>query len=88
VTGVQTCALPIYKLKDAFIKNKRLRFKKEFATSRHQPFGVTREYIASIGGADSAKMAKLVKLVVMLSQRKVYLFWKKDHAEQDNKDKG
>ena len=30
-------------LKDAFIRNKHPRFKKEFAMSRHQPFGKTSE---------------------------------------------
>lgn len=64
-------------LKAAFIKNKHPRFKREFAASRHQPFGTTPEFIASIENADSIKIAKLVKLVGMLSQKKVYLFWSK-----------
>ena len=36
----------IRKLKEAFIKNKHPRFKKEFAVSRHQPFGKTSDYVA------------------------------------------
>jgi hypothetical protein len=63
-------------LKAAFIRNKHPRFKKEFATSRHQPFGKTSDYIACIENADNVKIAKLVKLVGMLLQTKVYLFWK------------
>jgi ABC-type ATPase with predicted acetyltransferase domain len=65
----------IDKLKEAFIKNKHPRFKKEFAASRHQPFGKTSDYIKYVREADIGKMGKLVKLVGMLSQTKVYLFW-------------
>jgi len=65
----------INELKAAFIRNKHPRFKKEFAVSRHQPFGKTSDYIACIEKADHVKMAKLVKLVGMLLQTKVYLFW-------------
>ena len=70
----------ICKLREAFIKNKHPRFKKEFAASRHQPFGKTSDYITSIKNADIAKMAKLVKLVGMLLQTKVYLFWNRPHG--------
>jgi ABC-type ATPase with predicted acetyltransferase domain len=67
----------ISKLKEAFIKNKHPRFKKEFAVSRHQPFGKTSDYVKSIKNADVPKIIKLVKLVGMLLQTKVYLFWRK-----------
>jgi len=67
----------IGKLKEAFIKNKHPRFKKEFAVSRHQPFGKTSDYVVCLENADLAKMAKLIKLVGMLLQTKVYLFWKR-----------
>ena len=63
-------------LKEAFIKNKHPRFRKEFAVSRHQPFGKTSEYVLSIRNADCAKLAKLLRPVGMLLQTKVYLFWK------------
>ena len=62
-------------LKEAFVKSKHPRFKKEFAVSRHQPFGKTSDYVKSIQNADVPKLAKLVKLVGMLLQTKVYLFW-------------
>ena len=64
-------------IRKAFIKNSHPRFKKEFAASRHQPFGKTSDYVVCIQNADLAKIAKLVKLVGMLSQKKVYLFWSK-----------
>ena len=69
------CVEQIDKLKEAFLRNKHPRFKKEFTASRHQPFGKTSEYVRCIWEADVAKMGKLVKLVGMLSQTKVYLFW-------------
>jgi GNAT superfamily N-acetyltransferase len=64
-------------LKEAFIKNGHPRFRKEFAVSRHMPYGKTSDYILSIQTADLSKMAKLIKLVGMLLQTKVYLFWTK-----------
>jgi hypothetical protein len=60
------------RLKESFIKSKHPRFKKEFTGSRHQPFGKTSDYVRCISEADIAKMGKLVG---MLSQIKVYLFW-------------
>lgn len=65
----------VIRLKDAFIKSKHTRFKKEFAISRHQPFGKTADYVLSIRNADFEKMSKLIRIVGMLMQTKVYLFW-------------
>jgi len=62
-------------LKEAFAKNKHPRFKKEFAVSRHQPFGKTADYITSIQMANQEKLTKLIKLAGMLNQTKVYLLW-------------
>jgi hypothetical protein len=45
----------INNLKEAFIRNKQLRFKKEFAISRHQSFGKTSDYITSVQNADLYK---------------------------------
>jgi hypothetical protein len=66
----------IVKLRDAFIKSKHPRFKKEFAVRRHQPFGATLDYIKCIQKADLLKIVKLIRLVGVLLQTKVYLFWK------------
>jgi ABC-type ATPase with predicted acetyltransferase domain len=63
------------KLKETFIMSNHPRFKREFAASRHQPYGKTTDYQFAIRKADPAKIAKLVKLVGMLMQTKVYLFW-------------
>ena len=63
------------KIREAFVKNSHPRFKKEFAASRHQPFGLTSDYIKGIENAGSEKLARLIKIVGMLLQTKVYLFW-------------
>jgi ABC-type ATPase with predicted acetyltransferase domain len=68
----------VRKLKEAFVKNKHPRFKKEFTASRHQPFGKTSDYQESVRKADASKMAKLIKMVGILLQTKVYLFWRKN----------
>ena len=62
-------------IREAFVKNLHPRFKKEFTSSRHPPFGKTSDYIKGIENADSEKLAWLIKIVGMLLQTKVYLFW-------------
>ncbi len=62
-------------LKTAFIASRHPRFKKEVASSRHEPYGKTVDYLAYIERADSIKMSRLIKVLAMLSQTKVYLFW-------------
>ena len=47
------------KLKETFIRSNHPRFKREFAVSRHQPFGKTSDYITSIEIASSAKNGKV-----------------------------
>lgn len=65
----------ISKLKEAFIKSKHTRFRKEFAVSRHQPFGKNSDYIKNLRTADNIKMCRLIKIAGMLLQTKVYFFW-------------
>ncbi len=65
----------VRKLKEAFIRNKHPRFKKEFSATRHKPFGETVDYVKAIQNANLEKTAKLIKIVGMLLQTKVYLFW-------------
>jgi len=62
-------------LKDAFMKNSHPRLRKEIAVDRHKPFGRKEHYVEGIGKADLTKMAKLIKVVGVLLQTKVYLFW-------------
>jgi len=62
-------------IREAFVKNSHPRFKKEFASSQHEPFGKTSDYSNGIENADFAKLTRLIKIVGMLLQTKVYLFW-------------
>jgi hypothetical protein len=71
----------VEQVREAFIENKHPRFKKEFAVSRHQPFGKTSDYVKCIENADSEKMAQITKLVGMLLQTKTYLLWIEERAE-------
>ena len=54
----------------------RLGFRKEFAVSRHVPYGNSAEFKKCISEADIPKLVRLVKLVGMLLQTKVYLSWR------------
>ncbi len=65
----------INQLKEAIIKNKHPRFKKEFAVGSHQPFGKTNDFTNFVQNADLIKIAKLIKVLGILLQTKVYLFW-------------
>jgi len=49
--------------------------KEEIDQIARQGFGKTPDYVASIKNANLEKMTKLIKLVGMLLQTKVYLFW-------------
>jgi len=62
-------------IKQAFIANKHPRFKKELTGTKNQPYGETGNYIKSVNNANNEKITKLVKLVGMLLQIKIYLFW-------------
>jgi ABC-type transport system involved in cytochrome c biogenesis ATPase subunit len=62
-------------LKAAFAKNKHPRLKKELSGTKKLPYGLTSNYLTKLKAADSQKMAKLIKLVGMLMQTKIYLFW-------------
>jgi cell division protein FtsI/penicillin-binding protein 2 len=63
-------------LRKVFVKNAHPRLKKEVASSRHQPYGKTADYVKYIEAADSEKLAKLIKTLGLMLQTKVYLFWK------------
>ena len=59
------------------LKNPHPRLKKEVTSSRHHPYGKTADYIRYVESADSEKLAKLIKTVALLLQKKVYLFWRR-----------
>jgi hypothetical protein len=63
-------------LKTAFMECKHPRFKKEVAGSRHNPYGITSDYVTHVQSADDLQIGRLIKILAMLSQTKVYLIWK------------
>jgi ABC-type lipoprotein export system ATPase subunit/GNAT superfamily N-acetyltransferase len=65
-------------LKEVFVKNAHLRFKREIDTLRHMPYGTTAVYAEGIRNASLDKITKLIKIAGMLLQAKVYLFWTRD----------
>jgi ABC-type transport system involved in cytochrome c biogenesis ATPase subunit len=71
------------KVRESFIRNSHPRFKKEFASSRHHPFGIASDYALAVESADYEKLGRLIKIVGMLLQTKVYLFWQDRLTEQD-----
>jgi len=60
-------------LKEA-IKKIHPRLRKEFTP--HQPYGRQADYVEGVKNADLTKMAKLIRIVGVLLQSKVYLFWR------------
>ena len=67
-------------LKQVFIKNDVPRLRKVFAL--HQPYGRKAEYVEGMKDADLPKMAKLIRIVGLLLQSKVYLFWTDSNAKK------
>jgi len=42
----------------------------------HQPYGRKADYVEGVENADLMRMAKLIRIVDLLLQSKVYLFWR------------
>jgi hypothetical protein len=49
----------------------------EIAAIRHMSYGTGAVYAEGVRNASMKRIAKLVKIVGMLLQTKVYLFWRK-----------
>ena len=62
-------------LKEVLLKNAHLRFKREIDALRHMPYGTAAVYADGIRNASLDRIAKLIKIVGMLLQTKVYLYW-------------
>ena len=62
------------RLKDTFKRNSHPRLRKAFTP--HQPYGRKADYVKGVENADLKKMAKLIRIVGLLLQSKVYLFWR------------
>jgi ABC-type ATPase with predicted acetyltransferase domain len=63
-------------LKEAFIKNVHPRLVKEFVSNTNAAFGKKSTYLKGIKDANASKIVKLIKIVGLLLQSKVYLFWR------------
>ena len=61
------------KVREAFKANVHPRFMKEFFY--HKPYGKAELFRERVDKADFEKLAKLIKIVGLLLQTKVYLFW-------------
>jgi hypothetical protein len=66
----------IIALKEAFVRDDHQRFRKEIAAYRHVPYGTKKPYREGIETANLEKLVKLVKIVGVLLQTKVYLLWR------------
>jgi hypothetical protein len=64
-------------LKEALVKCDHPRLRKEIATLRHVPYGTTSAYREGVENADLTRLVKLVKIIGVLLQTKVYLFWER-----------
>jgi len=63
----------LQKVREAFKGNVHPRFMKEFFY--HKPYGKAKLFKEKADKADFEKLAKLIKIVGLLLQTKVYLFW-------------
>ena len=61
------------KVREAFKENAHPRFMKEFFYNK--AYGKAKLFKEKVGKADFEKLAKLVKIVGLLLQTKVYLLW-------------
>ena len=66
----------LQKIREAFKENVHPRLMKEFFY--HKPYGKARHFKEKVGNADFEKLAKLIRIVGLLLQTKVYVFWKKE----------
>jgi GNAT superfamily N-acetyltransferase len=64
----------IVQLREAFSKNRHMRFSKSF--SYHLPYGTVETYRKQIKEAGLQKLVALIKICSFLLQSKVYLFWR------------
>lgn len=63
-------------LKECLAKCGHPRFRKDFAISRHVPYGNKAEFRRCIYDSDLPKLTRLIRIVGMLLQGKVHLFWR------------
>jgi len=67
----------IEQIRQAFTRHPHPRFKKTIAGHHCSPYGTTKLYRQALAKANIDLWAKLIKIVAVLLQAKVYLFWKR-----------
>jgi len=75
----------LQKVRETFKENVHPRFMKEFFY--HKPYGKAKLFKEKVTKADLEKLAKLIKIVGLLLQTKVYLIWKEKNLELLNDDR-
>lgn len=68
------------RVKQVLAKYDNPRLRKELG-DRHKPFGNTVAYVAAVQSADSGKLAKVIRVVGLLLQKKTYLFWEREEGK-------
>jgi len=61
------------RVREAFKENVHQRFMEEFFY--HKPYGKAKLFKEKVDKAEFEKLAKLIRIVGLLLQTKVYLFW-------------
>ena len=68
----------LVRLREGFLHNKHPRFRAQFASlGRRQPFFSKAQWTSAIETADLKKIGDLIRVIGVLLQTKVYLFWEK-----------
>jgi ABC-type ATPase with predicted acetyltransferase domain len=66
------------RLREGFLHNKHPRFRAQFASlGRRQPFFSKAQWTTAVETADLEKLGDLIRVIGILLQTKVYLFWRK-----------
>jgi len=73
----------LQKVRGAFKENVHPRFMKEFLY--HKPYGKAKLFKEKVDTTDLEKLVKLIKIVGLLLQTKVYLFWKSHKIFNENR---
>lgn len=70
-------------MKEPFVKDDHPCFRREFAANRHMPYGTAAAYSEGVRNASVERMVRLIKIVGMLLQTKVYLFWRSQNLDSN-----
>jgi len=66
----------LLRLREAFARNRHPRIEREFTSIRKCPYGNKTVYVEALKNADIPAIVELIRIVGVLLQKKIYLFWK------------